>query len=522
MKLSILILIILFFCNIYSYNLNDFVGVNYTNMGLDISPRIHGAYHHETFSPGEYNHKEMEHEKSLSAGFSLMYTYNAKRNNTIFNDTIFLNPSISYDHSEYRKNRDSLNSSRYSKHENYRFKSNTNNYLQLVSAGLVGNNKIYVTSELYLPIDYYIYASTLYSTSESKYHEKASNEDNRIEGDSTKSTTYSGDLTLSTGIGYGHINQVSEVNLSIFILKELAQKGLLSTHITHSIIEEFAFLLQTLSKKRIYHISEHKKILYLAVDQFFKQKKLLNSYSMEYFAIIYDHLNVITPVRYSGSTLSLQGKTYSGILLSSMQSDPSESRSKLRPRFTSIYGTVNFEYHKAINQFWQFETLHTYSYGNYFQHNNKYNTFKKVWDDNRFDRGTQSAIRSNLSFHYFPSTRSMLTNTLTGFYGYKEGNVKININSNKEKYHNHFFNVSHTSRFKWYFSERLSSTISLTLDYTKEHFTSTLIDESLLSINHSFLSTLSFQQSDPQFQEMYFGQDILDVTIDWNLTYRIF
>ncbi len=239
-----------------------------------------------------------------------------------------------------------------------------------------------------------------------------------IEKDPDGNTTYERILKennpqLNAGIeiggGYGRIENVTDAQMALFILKDLLKENRLEKDPTHQEIYKLAELISRKRTQRFFD-DRHRVIAQIgAIDSLLTSMGLVNQSDATYFTTIYDNwLYANNPQRESGFRVSGGPKFdfYTSILNESIKIiDLPLPDSELKERYSYIdYGFwVRAIFEKPLNHFWQ-RTLSAnliYSLSK--------NT-RKVQEFPEEQRG-QNNLELTLfgGYRYFPNTRSSVS-----------------------------------------------------------------------------------------------------------------
>ncbi|PKP36189.1 MAG: hypothetical protein CVT98_08710, partial [Bacteroidetes bacterium HGW-Bacteroidetes-15] len=214
--------------------------------------------------------------------------------------------------------------------------------------------------------------------------------------------------TLEFGLGYGRIEQVTDAQMALFILKDLKKENRLTREPTHEEIYKLAELISQKRNQRFFD-SRHRTINEVkAIDTFLTSQGLSEQTDASYFTTIYDNwLYSNNPNRASGFRVSggpkvaytIYNYNNSWELLEPMQDD-NEITSK--GSFLEYGAWLNVLDEKPINHFWQrtLSAIFTYTLIKNTSALNDDPTYKRLQDN--FE------VNLNASIGYYPTTRTYL------------------------------------------------------------------------------------------------------------------
>jgi len=267
-------------------------------------------------------------------------------------------------------------------------------------------------------------------------------------------------VTPGAGLGYGRIENVSFMRRALYIIDELYENNILTEYPDKRILVKFGKLLASLDHTRFYddrlkRIEDFKKI-----NTFLNDHDLLKNDSIEYFTILNDMLvyaNVWN--RYNG--WDVQG-AFSYFYRRSSGGADDETLTN-----NHNYVSLKFNFHKAINRYWQLLFYNRYAHF-YYDSNPKY---------------TSNEINSSFEISWYPHSRTNVTGKL--YFYYNESDYDEFIFSEKSS----ILAINPTIQFEYYISPRLRFNAGLYYLYNKETNNYILGDDSTLHEHGLSLST---------------------------------
>ena len=214
--------------------------------------------------------------------------------------------------------------------------------------------------------------------------------------------------SLEVGVGYGRIEQVTDAQMALFILKDLKKENRLTREPTHEEIYKFAELISQKRNQRFFD-SRHRTIEEVkAIDSFLTSLGLSDQTDATYFTTIYDNwLYANNPYRASGfrvsggPSISYNTSQFNSSweLLEPTQ-DNNETKSKEGFMGYGVWLSATDE--KPINHYWQRSISAS---GQYVLINNT-----STINENPKTKRLQDNLEVNLnaSMGYYPTTRTYI------------------------------------------------------------------------------------------------------------------
>lgn len=216
------------------------------------------------------------------------------------------------------------------------------------------------------------------------------------------------EAAIEFGGGYGRIENVTDAQMALFILKDLMKENRLDKEPTHQEIYELAELISEKRTQRFFD-NRHRIIAQIqAIDSLLTSMELVNQSDATYFTTIYDNwLYARNPYRASGFRISAGPKIgyYAGISSSSTEyiEPPQPIFEDEVTRTTLDYGFwVRAIDEKPLNHFWQRRLSANIHYV-------FYNNTRQLAEAEKNQR-KENDLRLLLSggYGYYPNTRTYI------------------------------------------------------------------------------------------------------------------
>lgn len=285
---------------------------------------------------------------------------------------------------------------------------NSSIYFQITGSS---RNRFYISSPLFVEVGPSI--GVYYSRNFYKNIDK-DDEGNTIYEYKSRSNTPQINTSLEVGIGYGRIEEVTDAQMALFILKDLKKENRLTREPTHDEIYKFAELISQKRYQRFFD-NRHRIIDEVkAIDSFLTSLGLSDQTDATYFTTIYDNwLYANNPNRASGFRVSggprlvfntSQSKSSWELLEPTQNNDESKTKSSL-----IAYGAwVDLLDEKPINHYWQRTLQANVSY----IFTNGYSTINDDPKNKRLQDNLE--LNLNASLGYYPTTRTYINFGLGG------------------------------------------------------------------------------------------------------------
>ncbi len=155
----------------------------------------------------------------------------------------------------------------------------------------------------------------------------------------------------------GRIESVTDARQAIYILDDLAKRGVLTRQLSNDEIFRFSQQISKVKNKRFLDARLHKIEEISAVDSFFVNNKLLTTSDAVYFTTLYDNWeNGANFVRNSGQVFEIQLTPFSDWNNNKTQTDILNGSSSWKKQNYNQYGgrlEINYSYAKQINLNWE-------------------------------------------------------------------------------------------------------------------------------------------------------------------------
>ncbi len=505
---SIIVWLFIFIVTVSGYDLNTFRPEPFNTSRLSIIPEIEGHYYNYTH-PKDYSDAIEEHQLRLTLKNALEWVSSYNQSNAILNHTHGLSLEYRYlDDTKYYMIDSSLVNSRSQSFDTVEERDwSTRLYSH-------GDTRLYLNNTMHIFLIHDV-SGAAHIINHSDLYTTINHDDTRFIHGGPKSTErFSIGGLAGLGIGYGRTYEIYHAVNARYILRDLQEKNLLKQPITSVTISKLALVLHSLNKTRYFDSRDFRKLKLLELDHFFKKYDLVTDYTVEYAVILNDYTTLSQPTRITGRHTTLSARSASGIKSEAQTIDTTTTENYLY--HYSIFGTLQHEYHRALNLYWHFDMNHAYHFGVYEKwasQTNQYNELQTI----PFDVGYLSYAQSNISISYYPTTRTQFTNTIDGYYGYTQGELRPSLTVSKDAFDNHTFICTAASYFRWYVSEVMSIWIRASIEYTRETQSPSEpeFDQPLTST--AYTGHITLPHNEP-FKLQY--QSLTDIDTSIRLTFR--
>lgn len=222
-------------------------------------------------------------------------------------------------------------------------------------------------------------------------------------------------LGVDLGGGIGRIEHTSDLWQAYYILKDLEKQGILSRNLEENDFFEFARTASQLKNKRFFDFRLKKIAEMKSLDSLLLKNKLITDGNVYYYSTLSDYWNFATIAdRFSGKVLN--------ILIAPLyryQYSHEAEKNKTTKNSTEINSSINFNYSKQLNLFW--DQFFRINLANITYLNN--NDFGYDYPDNLLK------ISSSMGYSYFPNFRTKFSSSVS--YMGRQFNSDINENQTR-------------------------------------------------------------------------------------------
>ncbi len=271
------------------------------------------------------------------------------------------------------------------------------------------------------------------------------------------------------GIGLGRIENVTEARQAVYILNALDKRNVLSRQLGQDEIFELAQIMSEVKNKRFLD-SRVKMISEIeTIDNYFKEKDLLESKDAAYFTTLYDYwMNGSLFYRGSGSQFEvILNPYYNHYLTKSNYNTTNSSNSDSKYKGNTIGGEINISYlyEKPFKLNWQ----HTVR-GVIGENISKdYNKRLEPWEENYETTYLKSFVNLSYTLGYYPTTRTHLN--LGVIQQLNLNHYKYDADEDDEEWTNRFMSYTNLNFNAYYYVSpqlRLSGHITAYENYQKD------------------------------------------------------
>lgn len=217
------------------------------------------------------------------------------------------------------------------------------------NVGLTYSNKSYNASKQFLSFGVTTRLNLTGGTEKSIYFDSPEK--------TTKTNSNNSTIAPYVGIGLGRIESVTDARQAIYILDDLAKRGVLTRQLSNDEIFRFSQQISKVKNKRFLDARLHKIEEISAVDSFFVNNNLLTTSDAVYFTTLYDNWeNGANFVRNSGQVFEIQLTPFSDWNNNKTQTDILNGSSSWKKQNYNQYGgrlEINYSYAKQINLNWE-------------------------------------------------------------------------------------------------------------------------------------------------------------------------
>lgn len=250
--------------------------------------------------------------------------------------------------------------------------------------------------------------------------------------------TYNMITSFRLGYGKGRIEHVEDARLAVYLLEDLASKGVPVNNITHDVIDQLAECMTLVKHKR--HFDTRLKLIdeIATVDSFLLANDIIDKQNnSRYFTTLYDNW------LYAGLITRLSGSRFSVGL------SPAFAWSRWEYKDDKIYNSslkggayVNYTYEKPVNLYWQ------------------HSAFVEAEEGVGRNRGIDenfwsTSLRGSLGLGYYPNSRTYMTLTLREDFNFL----------NDDSYNQTFSNTNLGFSMYYYLSPQLRISANAGINY---------------------------------------------------------
>lgn len=268
--------------------------------------------------------------------------------------------------------------------------------------------------------------------------------------DKTGSTAVSASIPLR--VGKGRIEQVEDARQAIYILDNLAKRGVLNRRLSNDEVYTFSQIISTVKNKRFFDSRLRMIDEITTVDSFLVKNNLLATAGAPYFTTLYDYW------MYGALFERGSGTEISGGLTPGVHYERQEAKDAISKRTVpTLRADVLLTYEKPVNLYWQ----HSASAGLYGQYGRQiYKDSDMSFDD------YSTGLTGKYTWGFYPTSRTNLNFGITESFGWDKL-VLRNSSLNNTSYLNN--NTSAFVELYYYFSPqlRLSMNASLNFHYNR-------------------------------------------------------
>ena len=431
-KLKLILLSLLFFqiskAQTKDFNLSDYKLPNLARRTLDfkfgLTENFTSYNFPEETNVSYYNYTQYAGKRrnnSFNSNFELTYKRYLNKRNLQRNTLFALRNDI-------RMNSDKIN---YEPEENYKYKSNGNNFNPFLNYELINRN--YFNGESFIETD----VNLTFDVQNGKNKLESIGNDYR-QTLNTKQKDHHINFELPLKIGKGRVEQVQDARHAVYLLDELSKIDKVKTNYNNKDIIKLSKFISELKNKRFFDSRIRRRYEYAALDSFFTANNYLVDSDIEYFSTLSDFWI------YGGNPIRESGKRTSLVFLPSYNYDfykeeEDEERIQSSSKYTgneieknrlnifSIIGGVEYVKEKPINLYWQ-NSISAYAYGGLF-----FGNLLNEYEDDTADKYDQDIDNPNVQLSY-NQTFGFYPNSRTNFlFGYSGDFIQIFKNNDDEK-----------------------------------------------------------------------------------------
>lgn len=268
----------------------------------------------------------------------------------------------------------------------YKKENGEKNSLYNVKANYSNASRFYRSSNRFLEIGaqtyFYLSGTKMSAETEGDYHQTGAR------------------LAIPLKIGKGRIEQVQDARQAIYILNNLAKRGVLTRKLTNEEINTFAHTISTVKNKRFLDSRLRTIDEITTVDSFLVNNKLLATSGPSYFTTLYDYWMYGALFKRGSGTVISGGITPGIQYFRNKRIEDENSLYEYKTKMTvpSINANVAIEYEKPVNVYWQrsasAQLTGGYEYG------------KLAGMDHNKQNNYQAGIEGKYAWGYYPTSRT--------------------------------------------------------------------------------------------------------------------
>lgn len=255
------------------------------------------------------------------------------------------------------------------------------------------------------------------------------------------------EVSIPLRIGKGRIEQVEDARQAIYILDNLAKRGVLDRKLSNEEVYTFSQIISTVKNKRFFDSRLRMIDEITTVDSFLVKNNLLATAGASYFTTLYDYW-MYGALFQRGAGTELSGGLTPGIQYDRQKNN--ENLSKLTQ--PTLRADVLLTYEKPVNLYWQ-HSASARLYGQYGRTISKGNEF----NTDRYATG----LNGKYAWGFYPTSRTNLNMGITESLEWDKF-VNKNFSNNTSYLHN---STSAFVGLYYYFSPQLRLALDASLDF---------------------------------------------------------
>ncbi|MEG2066905.1 MAG: hypothetical protein RRZ65_04585 [Tannerellaceae bacterium] len=251
-------------------------------------------------------------------------------------------------------------------------------------------------------------------------------------------------------VGKGRIEQVEDARQAIYILENLAKRGVLNRRLSNDEVYTFSQVISTVKNKRFFDSRLRMIDEITTVDSFLVKNNLLATAGAPYFTTLYDYW------MYGALFKRGSGTEISGGLTPGVHYERQKAKDAISKRtMPTLLADVLLTYEKPVNLYWQHSAF-VQLYGQYGRLIDKDKDNDMRMDD------YSTGLSGKYAWGFYPTSRTNLNFGIMESFGWDKL-VLRNSSLNNISYLNN--NTSAFVEFYYYFSPQLRLSMNASLDF---------------------------------------------------------